>query len=147
MSTGESVASIVVGFIVCYILLWCFVLWVISRLSGWHRLAERFGAASAFGGEPISFVSARIGWANYSGMLIVGANEEGLYLAPIRIYRPFHETLFIPWAETEADVRGRARWPRVQLTFPTVPGKRILLYGRSAAHCMPHIQRSFGNED
>jgi len=143
MAQGTPVALIAVGFVAFFALLWCFVLWVVSWVGGWRRLVDRFGAPFEFGGDVVAFVSARIGIANYSGMLIVGANDEGLYLVPIRIYRLFHRPLFIPWPETAASVRGRARWPRVRLTFPALPGRRILLYGCSAKHCLPYLRRHF----
>lgn len=143
MSTCALVALVAVGFAAFFALIWCFVLWVVSWVSGWRRLADRFDAPFKFGGDVVAFVSARIGIGNYSATLIVGANDEGLYLVPIRIYRPFHRPLFVPWAETVASSRGRELRPRVRLTFPALPGKRILLYGRSAEHCLPYVRRHF----
>jgi hypothetical protein len=112
-------------------------------MSGWRRLVERFGMAFEFSGEVISYASARIGIANYNGALVVGTSGEGLYLVPIRIFRPFHRPLLIPWTETVARSHGSEAFPRVQLTFPSVPGKRILLYGRSAKQCMPYLRTGF----
>ena len=140
MSTSALVVLTAAGFAVLFALIWCFVLWVVSWLSGWRRLADRFGAALEFGGDVVAFVSARIGIANYNGVLIVGANDEGLYLVPIQIFRLFHQPLFIPWAEIAASPRGRALLLRVQLTFPAWPGTRILLFGRSAKLCMPYLR-------
>jgi len=140
MTTSEFVVLLVVGFVVFFVALWCFVLWVISLASGWRRLAERFGRAVWFTGEVTTFASARVGLANYNGALIVGASREGLYLVPIRIFRPFHSPLHIPWTDTVAQVRGSEAFPRVQFTFPSAPGKRILLYGRSAKQCLPYLQ-------
>ena len=142
METSAPVALIAGGFVAFFTLLWCFVLWIVSWVSGWRRLAEHFGTAFEFRGDVVAFVSARIGIANYSGMLTVGASEEGLYLVPIRIYRLFHRPILVPWTEIAADVRGRPRWPRVRLTFPASPGVRILLYGRSAIHCLPYLKRA-----
>ncbi len=147
MSASEIGVLFAVGFAVFFVLIWCFVLWVVSLVSGWRRLASRFGDTSMFSGDVTAFGSARIGLANYSATLIVGASDEGLYVVPMRIFRPFHRPLFIPWTETEAESRGGAHLPRVRLTFPTVPGTSILLYGRSAQRCMPYLRRRFGFDD
>jgi Kef-type K+ transport system membrane component KefB len=140
MDTSGSIVLIAIGFVAFFVVLWCFILWLASWVSGWRRLAERFASTFEYGGEVVAFVSARIGIANYSGMLILGAGDQGLYLVPIRIYRLFHPPLLIPWTEIVADVHERAVVPRVRLTFPSVPGKRILFYGRSAKACMPYVR-------
>ena len=142
MTTSGFVALIAIAFVTFFLALWCFILWLAAWASGWRRMAERFGTTFEFGGEVVSFASARIGIANYSGVLIVGANDQGLYLVPIRIYRLFHRPLLIPWTELAADARESAILSRVLLTFPSVPGKRVWLYGRGAEQCMPYVQNS-----
>ena len=127
-------------------MIWTFVLWLASWTSGWRRLAERFSATFEYTSEVVKFVSARFGLASYSGVLILGAGPQGLYLVPIRIYRPFHPPLLIPWTEIEADVHEGSVLPRMKLTFPSVPGKWILLYGRSARECLPYVRKQDGFE-
>jgi hypothetical protein len=146
MTASVPVPLIVIGFIAAFVLLWSFILWLASWTSGWRQLAERFGATFEYGGEVVKFVSARFGLANYSGVLILGADDQGLYLVPIWIYRLFHQPILIPWTEIEAHVYEEAVLPRVKLTFPSVPGKRILLYGRSAKECMPYLREHSGFE-
>jgi hypothetical protein len=139
MATNESAVLIAIGCVAFFVLIWCLALWAISWASGWRRLVERFGATFEFNGEVTTYASAQIGLANYNGGLIVGASSDGIYLVPVRIFRPFHRPLLIPWAEIVARSYGSAAFPRVQLTFPSVPGKRILLYRRSAKQCMPYL--------
>jgi hypothetical protein len=38
-------------------------------------------------------------WAKYNGCLIVGANQEGLYLSILLPFRIGHSPLFIPWKD------------------------------------------------
>ncbi len=146
MAIDGFLVFLVLAFVAFFLALWCFILWLASRASGWRRLAERFGTPVEFSGDVASFVSARIGIANYSGVLILGASDQGLYLVPIRIYRLFHRPLLIPWTEIAATARDSAFMPRVQLTFPNVPHKRIFLYGRSAKLCLPYLHRE-GRDD
>jgi len=141
MTASGYVALVAIAFVAFFVIVWCFVLWLAAWMSGWRRLAERFATAFEFTGEVSSFVSARIGIANYSGALIAGANDQGLYLVPIRIFRPFHRPLLIPWTEIEADARESAIMPRADLRLPGVLRKRIFLYGRAAELCMPFLQQ------
>ncbi len=145
MTTSVPLPLIVIGFVAFFVALWCFVLWLISWVSGWRRLADRFGATVEYGGDIVTFVSARIGLANYNGTLTVGASDQGLYLVPIRIFRPFHRPLLIPWIEIAAHPYKRVGMQHIELTFPNLPGKHVLLYGRSAKQCLPylHPQTSF----
>jgi len=128
------------GFVLFFLCLWTFVLWITSRASGWHRLAEQYGDTSLFAGDVVRFGSARIGWANYNGALNVGANDMGLYLAPMAIFRAFHPALFIPWSQIEAaPFRG---FPgAVTLTFPGVPRTRIQFFGRAVGVIGPYLER------
>ena len=147
MTTSALVPLIVIGFGAFFVLIWTFVLWLAAWVGGWQKLAEQFAATFVYSGEVVKYVSARFGLANYSGMLILGAGDQGLYLVPIRIYRPFHPPLLIPWTEIEARVHEGTAVPRVQLTFPSVPGKRILFYGRSAKECMPYLNKRSDFDD
>jgi hypothetical protein len=126
------------GFVVSFLVLWTFILWIISRVSGWHRLAQQYGDTSLFSGEIVRFGSARIGWANYNGALNVGANDMGVYLAPMAIFRPFHPPLFIPWSAVESQpFQG---FPSgVTLSFPGGTGARIVLFGRALKPVQPYL--------
>jgi len=141
MTTSGYIVLLAAAFVAFFVTLWVFILWLAAWASGWRRLAEHFAATFEFGGEVFSFVSARIGVANYSGALIAGASDQGLYLVPIRIFRPFHRPLLIPWTEIEIDARESAIMPRAVLRFPGVLRKRVFLYGRSAELCMPYVGR------
>ena len=146
MTASGLAFFVVLGAIAFFVLVWCFAVWIASWASGWRKLAERFPATFAFTGDTVRFASARIGIANYNGTLIVGTGSEGLYLVPIRIFRFFHPPLLIPWTEITSDPRDSSIMPRVLMTFPSVPGTRIYLYGRSVKQCMPFLRErdSFG---
>ncbi len=83
------------------------VMWVLSRTSGWARLAQRFTASEPFIGESWGWQSARFrGWCSYNNCLAVGANQEGLYVSVMSILMPFrlfHPALMIPWSEIEVE--------------------------------------------
>jgi hypothetical protein len=84
-----------------------FLLWIISRISGWALLARRFRANKPFYGETWSWQSARFRLlGGYNNCLTVGANQEGISLSVMPIMFPlrlFHPALLIPWREIEVE--------------------------------------------
>ncbi|MCP3098504.1 hypothetical protein LZ198_06385 [Myxococcus sp. K15C18031901] len=68
------------------------VAFVLSRASGWSRLARRQPRCGAGGW-------GRVGWIDYRSCLVVGGDARGLYLVPVLPFRPFHPPLRIPGSE------------------------------------------------
>jgi hypothetical protein len=143
MQIDPSQVYMALGFVVGLPALWCLALGFAAWISGWRRLAFQYAATSPFGGDVARFLSARIQFTNYSGVLKLAASETGMYLALIGVYRPFHRPLLIPWSEIEAEMRGRSIWPRsgLRLTFPSVPRTAIAFYGRAIDIVLPHVEQ------
>ena len=139
MHQGSSIVTIVIGFVAAFVLLWCAVLWLVAWACGWRRLAGRFASSVPFQGAITSFATASIRFANYSGVLNLGVSDWGLYLVPMKLFRPFHPPLLIPWTEVEATLSERSAWYRqgVRLTFPSAPRASIIFYGRAVDHDYP----------
>jgi hypothetical protein len=78
---------------------WCIIMWVVSRMCGWHALARHYRAESRFNGKHYRFSSVKMGSGNYSGCVTLGANSYGLFLAVMFLFRVGHPPLFIPWAD------------------------------------------------
>jgi hypothetical protein len=115
------------AFLLGFALIWTGVVYLISLLSGWRRLARRY----RYQGPPRPDArsgSGRIGVANYKGALRVAFDDRGLYLGVNPFFRAGHPTLFIPWTDISGAQRGKA------LLFQTMKlevkdGPRIVLYG------------------
>ena len=105
-------------------LVWIGASWLISRLSGWRRLAEAYSERLPFTGKHWWFQSAEMArMSHYGGSLIVGANREGLHLAVLLPFRIGHPALFIPWSDISMrEQKSRLSFTRVELTFQKVPG-------------------------
>ena len=83
-----------------FVLFWCAVMFLIARLTGWARLAERFRLTSTFTGPSWGFQSARMRWStHYGSCLNVGADATGLKLSVLFLFRLGHPPLFVPWSE------------------------------------------------
>ncbi|AGC44643.1 hypothetical protein MYSTI_03331 [Myxococcus stipitatus DSM 14675] len=80
-----------------------------SLVGGWYRLGRRYATKRALPDTNIRGITVRVGLSNYRGAVTVGADEEGLYLSPMFLMRPFHPPLRIPWAALRARTR-RSDW-------------------------------------
>jgi hypothetical protein len=141
MSATEMKVLVVGGCVVSLALVWCAVLALSSWASGWRRLAKAFGCQSLVAGAPAQFLSARIGLAEYSGILNARAGDLGLALVPMWMFRPFHPPLFIPWTEMEPEPPADALSRGVRLTFPSVRGARLYISGRMLGLVRPYLGR------
>jgi hypothetical protein len=86
-------------FIPAFILFWCFVVKLISIMSGWNRLAQCFRTEVEPAGRSFKWRSMRMGLSNYNGCLNAVVCEEGLYLSLMFIFKVGHPPLLIPWME------------------------------------------------
>jgi len=80
--------------------LWTTVGFLISRISGWALLAERFRTDSRFPGPTWGWQSARMRWGcNYNNCLTIGSDPSGLYLSMMFLFRIGSPALLVPWPE------------------------------------------------
>lgn len=95
--------AIMGGFLVVFPLFWCGVVWLISRISGWSRLASRFAAGDrTVNGQRFQAVTGMVGVARYRRVLRIHLNSEGFFLEVQPVFRCGHPRLFIPWTEITA---------------------------------------------
>jgi hypothetical protein len=79
---------------------WTLIIHLISLASGWKTLSTRFRIQQPYSGPCWKWQSASMRmFASYSGCLIVGADQMGLFLDIMVLFRPGHPALFIPWNE------------------------------------------------
>jgi hypothetical protein len=91
-----------------FIAMWCLAVAIIARVGGWARLAEQYRHDGPFEGRKWRFRSANFGrWTSYGGVLTVGGDRQGLYLAVMPLFRIGHPPLFIPWQDVR---RTSRRW-------------------------------------
>jgi hypothetical protein len=94
-----------------FVTLWCTVCFLLSRVSGWARLARRFRSDSRFPGPAWGWQSARMApLCNYNHCLTFGANASGLYMSIMLLFRIGSPPLLIPWPEVTV-------WRRRKILF------------------------------
>jgi hypothetical protein len=78
---------------------WVGVSALLSRLSGWSALAERYPAADEPEGERVVWTSAQLGGVSFRSCLNATLAASGLYLVPARLFRLFMPPILIPWSD------------------------------------------------
>jgi hypothetical protein len=94
----------------------CFICFLISFISGWFKLSQRFRAQSEPYGEirrvgPFFYTVYMRYWGHYSSIVRMIAAGDALYLSVILPFRLFHPALRIPWNEV-AFGRTKFFWRR-----------------------------------
>src|SRR5262245_35744073 len=138
-----------VPLVLAAVTLWfVFVLNLGGLLSGWWALARAYRHHGHFDGKRRRFRSVRLGWSNYGGVVTVGTNSEGLYLALFLPFRPGHPPLFIPWAAVSAEVVKGWFWIRyLELRFAQAPGVRLRVLLSLGREIAADANRAWGRED
>jgi len=96
-------------FPIFFFCLWLTVSGIISFIGGWYSLSRCYRNEVPFSGAKWRMQSGQMRWrANYNNALTIGANEEGLYLGMIFLFRFMHPPLLIPWNEVR--VRRTSGW-------------------------------------
>lgn len=71
---------------------------ILSKMSGWEELAEKYGHDKKFHGSVDAYRSGKIGAVNYNNCLAFGLNGEGLYLRTSGFFLgKSHPPILIPW--------------------------------------------------
>lgn len=103
--------AIIGGFLVVFPVFWCCVVWMLSRMSGWHTLAKRHAAGSRpMEGTCVGGVTGMVGGVSYRSTLTLHFNPDGFFLEVMPLFKPGHQRLFIPWSEVTARVPFRVLW-------------------------------------
>jgi hypothetical protein len=87
------------------------VILVLSRLSGWNRLAEYYPGTGEFP-RPAKRMGYGVfrGWIGYNGGIIIASDVRGLFLRAMPILLSFcHRRIFIPWSEITS-IEERSGW-------------------------------------
>ncbi|MDF7820782.1 hypothetical protein P1X15_24380 [Runella sp. MFBS21] len=86
------------GCIVLVSALWSGIVFLMSYLSGWQRLALKYKTPLQTKGL-YTGISGRIGMVSYNGILRVAFSENGLYLHVMSLFGMGHPPLLFPWSE------------------------------------------------
>lgn len=92
-----QVALILIAFTTFFLVLWMSISLLMSRVSGWAKLAKHYAASSDEQGKTYYMCSGYIGSVRYKSCLTLCACKNGLRLSMLFLFRMGHPPLFIPW--------------------------------------------------
>jgi hypothetical protein len=98
-----------------------FVLYILSLLSGWHRLAQRYPARGEPVGKTFNLQSARVGWVNYNNALTFIVAPEGIFVSSWGPFRFAHPALTIPWRDIYNVTLKKTLWREMARFEVSVP--------------------------
>ena len=128
MNTPLFILSLLLLVIISFVLFWGFVVWLISRVSGWQRLARHYRTPTPPKGQPVSQMLAMLGSARHRGTLTLQAAPEGLYLTVMVLFRLGHPPLLIPWSAVKrrgTSAGDLSNWLTLELGDPPVTTLRL----------------------
>ena len=103
MDIASAIAIAFTGLFVC-----AFSMALNAHLSGWYNLAQEYRTLTPFFGRTWHLRAATFrSFTGYWLTLIIGANQEGLYLAQLWPMSWIHPPLLIPWRDVQFE---RRRW-------------------------------------
>ena len=115
-------------FFLAFTSVWCGIVFVCAYFSGWRALAQRFRARGPFEGRVRRFRHGAFGAINYNGILVVGFNREGIYLAVFGPYRLFTPPLLIPWSNVKSIRKKRVFfWDKAIIRFREPAGLTLTI--------------------
>lgn len=129
-------------FPIYFVLLWLLVSAVISLVGGWHSLSKIYRTRVPFDGTKLRMQSGRMrSLANYNNVLTLGANQQGLYLAAMFLFRFMQPPLLIPWGEVR--VRRTKGWIFEYATFTL--GREVSIPLRIRSKLADNLRDMAGN--
>lgn len=121
-------------------LFWCFVVFLISRLSGWASLAAHYGVdgvqkqqASGLKWHRLRMLNLfRTRWfpGRYQNAASAAFDNDALYLKTMILFRVGHTMLRVPWSDIELVNHSSGFRGSVHLRFYGEPGISLMFYGK-----------------
>jgi len=112
---NQHPALYVAGFTAFFLLVSMVAMGGVAVAGGWRALGQRYRTDRELPQHRRSMQRAQMRWGtNYKGILTVGSDAEGLYMALPRIMSLGHPRLFIPWREIQIEAPRQLLWMRMQ---------------------------------
>lgn len=95
--TAWIFAAIMVAFPLIFIAIWSGVCGLMTLVSGWRAMAERYPCPEGLEGRELDAGhTLRVGVARYRGVISLEAAPQGLIVRVMKLF-PFHAPLLLPW--------------------------------------------------
>jgi hypothetical protein len=112
-----SASSNPLYFVLAFPLLWFAVTTILSFLSGWFRLVERYPNRDEIPIVTLANQSGSLGLVSMRGILKLGVCTSGLRIGIMVIFGPFCPDFLVPWNEITVTRSDRYFWKVAKLSF------------------------------
>jgi hypothetical protein len=104
-------------FLIAFPLLWFAVTMILSFLSGWFGLMERYPDRGEMPVVTLANQSGSLGLVSMRGVLKLSVCPSGLRIGIMRIFGPFCRDFLVPWNEIAVTRSDRVFWKVAKLSF------------------------------
>ena len=105
-----------------FVIGFCSVFYFANRSCGWHELAKAYATEKEFDGKKTSGVSACFGeHSYYNGILVLGKDNDHLYLSQLFFFKIFCTDLLIPLENVSVSKASFFKIFRVKIAIRTHP--------------------------
>src|SRR3984957_11342513 len=104
-------------FLLAFPLLWFAVTMILSFLSGWFGLMERYPDRDEIPVVTLANQSGSLGLVSMRGILKLSVCPSGLRIGIMRIFGPFCRDFLVPWNEITVTRSDRVFWKVAKLSF------------------------------
>lgn len=135
MTAAENAWGTPLFFLLCFILLWVTVCWVVSHACGWTALAKIYRATEDASGIPVRLGAARIGRGfigRFRNVLTLWVGTQGVQLRMLFLFRVNNPALFIPWSDISVSHGREFFSDYVELHFSGAPEIPLRIYAQAA---------------
>jgi len=118
-------------FAIFFLFIWILVNFLISRLTGWARMAGHYPAEGGYSGKVWRFqtLTTRRGMG-YKGSANVGADSRGLYLSLFFLFRFGHPPMFVPWRDITITEKQVSKTKMLELRFRKTENLPVRIFAR-----------------
>lgn len=128
----ENVPGLYSLLLICVV--WIVVMYAVSRIGGWSRLAVHYRETSPHEGRKIRFQSASMRWmTGYNNCLTFGPGRDGLHISALLPMRISHPSLMVPWAEISSTRYEGRFFKSCRLHFAGCPEVKFIVTTRLMA--------------
>lgn len=131
------------GFVALFAGLWIGISFLMSRMSGWNALAQRYRAVDEPSGERLTWIRAQLGGVSFRSSLNLTLGADGLFMVPALPFKTFMPLLLIPWSDVSFE--GFTTFFFFKLACLRLGGKDgplLSVYPRTAARLLPRLSES-----
>lgn len=104
-------------FLIGFPLFWFAVAMLLSVVSGWFALMERYPDRPETALAVLKNQSGSLGAVSMRGILTLSVCPSGLRIAIMRIFGPFSRDFFVPWSDITVTRADRFFWKQAKLSF------------------------------